>query len=246
MICCFIKFFESEEWADQFLAGRLYLNTLGYFKGLESAATADRGDPTEAVSIWLQPHDVVMTLRIPPLNVETVITEKDLAKPVQVSTTYHEQLHLLCLYAVHTDNPVIGEDGKIRNFATMQEQLHIDPRCFDMGKFAVVVASPALFLERLFAKMRDLGLAATGRLVNYYDDASFSGEIASSDIEFSKQKRFSYQREWRLRVNSNTANPGPITLDVGALPQGSFKLHAREFENLNLMRFVPKEPTADC
>jgi len=242
MICYFIKFFEREEWADQFLSGHLYLNTLGYFKGLESAATADRGDPTEAVSIWLQPHDVVMTLRVPVLHLETVITEKDLAKQIQVSSTYHEQLYLLCLYAVHTDNPVI-EDGKIRNLDAMQEQLRIDPKCFEMGKFAVVVPA-ADFLKQLTSKLKDLGVAATGRLVNYYDEASFSGEIAFSDIEFSKQKRFSYQREWRLRVNFNTATTGAMTIDVGNLPEGSFKLPAGEFHRLNGMRFVPKESTS--
>ncbi len=241
MICYFIKFFEREEWADQFLAGHLYLNTLGYFKGLESAATADRGDPTEAVSIWLQPRDVTMTLRVPRLNLETVITEKDLAKQIQVSSTYHEQLRLLCLYAVHTDNPVI-EDGKIRNLDAMQAQLYIDPKCFEMGKFAVV-APAADFLNHLLSKLKDLGLAATGRLVNYYDEASFSGEIACSDIEFSKQKRFSYQREWRLRVNFNIATTGAMTIDVGKLPAGSFKLPASEFDRLNGMRFVLKEPT---
>ncbi len=240
MICYFIKFFEHEDWADQFLAGRLYLNTLGYFKGLESTATAERGDPTEAVSLWLQPQDVVMTLKVPALKLETVITAKDLARPVQVSSTYHEQLHLLCLYAVHTDNPVI-EDGKVINLKAMQEQLHIDPKCFEMGRFAVVVPA-ASFMEQLRPKLKELGLAGTGRLVKYYDDELFSGEFAFAEIEFNKQKRFSYQREWRLRVRSNIVTTGPITIDIGALPAGTFKLPATKFGCLNEMRFVPNRP----
>ena len=183
-----------------------------------------------------------MTLKVQALNLETVITAKDLAKPVQVSSSYHEQLHLLCLYAVHTDDPVIGEDGKIHNLDAMQGQLRINPKCFEMGKFAVVVASPAYFLERLFTKLKDLDLAAVGRLVTYYDEASFSGEIASSDIEFSKQKCFSHQREWRLRVNFNTGAQDAKTIDIGNLPEGSFKLPASEFHRLNGMILVPKEP----
>lgn len=43
MIWYFIKFFECEKWADQFMAGHLYLNTLGYFKKIEPAGSADRG-----------------------------------------------------------------------------------------------------------------------------------------------------------------------------------------------------------
>ncbi len=67
MIWYFIKFVECEEWADQLMAGHLYLNTLGYFKEMESGGNADRGDPTEATTMWLQPYDVIMTLKVPAL-----------------------------------------------------------------------------------------------------------------------------------------------------------------------------------
>ncbi len=162
MIWYLMKFFEREDWADQFMAGHLYLNTLGYFKGMESASTTDRGDPTEAVSMWLQPNDVVMTLRVPALGLRTVITEKDLAAPIQASSAYHEQLHLLCLYAFHTEKPVTYA-GKMQNSDRLHQQLRIDSKCFGMGQFAVML--PAVpFLEQLRAELKLQNLAATGKL----------------------------------------------------------------------------------
>jgi hypothetical protein len=82
MIWYLMKFFEREDWTDQFIAGHLYLNTLGYFKGMESVSSSDRGDPTEAVSMWIQPHVVVITLQVPALGLKTAITAKDLAAPI--------------------------------------------------------------------------------------------------------------------------------------------------------------------
>jgi hypothetical protein len=52
----FIKFFPRECYADQFLAGGLYFNTLGYFKQREDECSDGRMDTTEAVAMWWQPN----------------------------------------------------------------------------------------------------------------------------------------------------------------------------------------------
>ena len=204
MIWYFIKFFEREEWADQFMAGHLYLNTLGYFKGMESGGGADRGDPMEAVAMWLQPHDVIITLRVPDLQLETTITAKDLAAPIHFSSAYHDNLHLLCLTALHSDDVGI-EDGKatgtLQEMKRLQQQLRVDPKCFEMGKYAVTIHALA-FLRQLREALTRQHIAATGKLVGYYDDAIFHGKMAASEVHFSKQKRFTYQSEFRICFNS--------------------------------------------
>jgi hypothetical protein len=76
-----IKFFTAERYANQFMAGQLYLNTLSYFKEAEKECTDDgRLDPTEAVALWLQPDDIFMKLTAPGIG-ETEITSEDLAAP---------------------------------------------------------------------------------------------------------------------------------------------------------------------
>ena len=227
----FIKFFEQEEWANQFLAGDLYLNTLHYFKTQESSDTADRGDPTEATSLWLQPRDTIMTLRVPKLNLQTVITEKDLAAPIQASSKFHENLHIFCLTAPATDTPIV-ESGAISNLDVIHPQLRIDQKCFRMGKFAVAV--PAIsFLEQLRTTLKNRQLPASYKMVTYYDESTFSGPFAHDDIAFRKQKRFTYQREWRLCVNFRNETDSPRRLSIGRLPETSIKLSANDFPRLN-------------
>jgi hypothetical protein len=242
MIWYCIKFFEREEWADQFMAGHLYLNTLGYFKGMESGDSADRGDPTEAVAMWLQPHDVTMTLKVPDLQLETTITAKDLAAPIQFSSTYHDNVHLLCLTALHSDDVRI-EDGKatgtLQEMKRLQQQLRVDPKCFEMGKYAVTIHALA-FLRQLREALTCQHIAATGRLVSYYDDAVFHGKIAASKIPFSKQKRFTYQSEFRVCFNIQPQTAAALTVDIGDLSAISKKIPANQFQCLNEFQVEPR------
>lgn len=210
----FIKFFEQESYADQFMAGRLYLNTLAYFRKKESECDDGRVDSTEAVAMWWQPNDIILTLKVPKLGIDIAITEKDLAAPVSVSFGRHDLLHLLCLYAVHWAGfePVGGKiHCEPEEAEALQRQLRIDKRCFKFGKFAVV--TPAVpFLDRL---KKTLWHKATGRLVEYYDDEVFHGEIPEKDIPFRKQKRFGYQHEFRLCFDTGAEQDYPITINIG-------------------------------
>ena len=209
-----IKLFEKESYADQFMSGLLYLNTLAYFRKRESECDDGRVDSAEAVAMWWQPNDIILTLKVPKLAIEIAITEKDLAAPVSVSFNRHDFLHLLCLYAVYwTGFEPVG--GKIhcdpKEAEALQRQLRIDDRCFKFGEFAVIV--PVVpFLDRLKKTLRH---KATGRLVEYYDDEIFHGEIPEKDIPFRKQKRFSYQREFRLCFDTGAVQDSPITISIG-------------------------------
>jgi hypothetical protein len=73
-----IKFFTEERYAEQFMTGGLYLNTLEYFKKVETENSDGRIDSTEAVAAWLQPDDLKIKLNIPEIG-DCEITKKDLA-----------------------------------------------------------------------------------------------------------------------------------------------------------------------
>jgi hypothetical protein len=93
MIWYFIKFFAEESHADQFMAGGLHLNTLAYFKEVESESSDGRMDSTEAVAMWWQPDDLVMNLTVLEIG-DVEITKEDLAGPVSTSFGGHNYLHL--------------------------------------------------------------------------------------------------------------------------------------------------------
>ena len=236
-----IKFFTEERHADQFMAGDLYLNTLAYFKQVEAEDSDGRMDATEGAAMWWQPHDLVIRLNVPGIG-GIEITKADLAGPVSMAFDYYNNLHLFCLYALQTTG-FECIDGKI-DFAPeeaeeLQRQLHIDERCLKFGKFAVI--TPAVpFLAQLRDALNAQRCKVRWRLVEYYDEETFHGEILPKEIPFRKQKRFSYQREFRLcvypRTQEEAADSNPITISIGDISQICGKVEAARVAGL----FEPK------
>lgn len=218
----FIKFFEQEEYADQFINGTLYLNRLSYFREIENSsdnATEDRFDKTEALTMWWQPHDFIMELKIPGVG-EVTITKDDLAAPVYMSYSDIDNFHIFCMYAVHTAGfATIG--GKLElaesQAAELQRQVAIDERCVKFGPFAVIIHAVP-FLSQVKQKLQRNGQWFRGNLVDYYDDETFHGEISPNDpsgIPFKKQNRFAWQKEFRICVQTNTTGSDPLLIDIG-------------------------------
>ncbi|MCQ8130704.1 hypothetical protein [Methylomonas rivi] len=50
------------------------------------------------------------------------------------------------------------------------------------------------FLEQVKAYFKNENLGFAARLIDYYDDETFNGEINNKDIIFKKQKKYSYQK----------------------------------------------------
>jgi hypothetical protein len=234
----FIKFFTEEAHADQFIAGNLYMNTLSHFKKLESESDDGRPDSTEAISHWWQPTDILMKLRVPGIG-ETEISSKDLAAPVSMSFTYHDYMHIFCLYTVHTTGFRI-DGGKIERpgdrVEELRRQLWIDERCQNFGKYAVVIR-PDLFLARVREALK--GRKFAYRLVQYYDESTFHGTIPRKDIPFRKQKRFSYQQEFRICVYPKIMHNSPITINIGNISNATGKMLSSQ---LNSQLDVKTEP----
>lgn len=229
-----VKFFAAEEHADEFLNGKVYLNRLSYFKQMEAEEADGRPDRTEAVMCWWQPNDLTITITVPELEQEITITKADLAGPVSMSADFHNHLHLFCTYAVYTDGFEIKDgqiDCEIEREAELLDQIHVDERCFKFGKFAVIIAFQP-FIERIRSALTGMRHHALGKLVDYYDEATFHGEIAAKEIPFKKQKAFSYQREFRIAVNTETLGDDPLILEVGSLADFSVKVEASKLNEL--------------
>lgn len=213
-----IKFFTEERHADQFMTGDLYLNTLDYFKKAETKNGDGRIDSTEAVAAWLQPDDIRIKLNMPGIG-DCELTKKDLAGPVCLSFDHHNFLHLFCMYAIYTTG-YKTIDGKIDctpgDVEDLQRQVAIDERCLKLGRFAVITPA-APFLVNLKKALKTQKYKATWRLVEYYDNEVFNGMIPMADIPFMKQKRFSYQREFRLCVDAGGKTDSALTINMGDL-----------------------------
>jgi len=236
-ILYFLKFFAEESHADQFMAGKLYLNTLAYFKQVENECSDGRMDSTEATALWWQPDNLVIKLTGPGIS-EIEITQKDLAGPVSMGYVHHDYLHLLCLYAFYTTGFewVDGEiDCSPEDAEELQRQVKIDERCFKFGKFAVIIPA-APFLNQLCEALKSQGYKAKLKLVKYYDEEVFHGQIPVADIPFMKQKRFRYQREFRICVDRGTQQEAPITIDIGDISHICAKREATQLPGLFVLK----------
>jgi hypothetical protein len=226
---CFIKFFAEERYADQLLAGELYLNTLAYFRKIETVEDG-RFDTHEAVSMWLQPEDIIMKLNAPGFD-EILITGKDLAAPTSVFRTDSDYIHVFCLYTVTLNNFKIVNGRITGKTEELQRDLTIDKRCFEFGQYAVAT-NPVLFQQQLREALRAQSRPFRSRFVTYYDETTFHGQIPDKDAPFWKQSRFSYQREYRVCVYPVVEVASPITIRIGDISSFSKKLKATEIDTL--------------
>lgn len=243
IIWYFIKFFAEESHADQFMEGKLYLNTLGYFMKMESENGDGRMDSTEAVAVWWQPDDIVIKLNVPGVG-GVDISKKDLAGPVSMAFDQHKYLHLFCLYAVYTTGYKCTNgqfECSPKDIEELGRQLTIDERCFKFGRFAVVV--PAVpFLNQLVDALKHQGYVAKAKLVSYYDDTVFHGTIPTEEIPFRKQKRFSYQREFRVCVNTRIQQDSAISINIGDISRISAKVEAAQLPSLFKLKIESVPP----
>jgi hypothetical protein len=230
----FIKFFTEEIHADQFMAGELYLNTLSYFKRTENEASDGRPDSTEGVAMWWQPDDFLMKLNMPGIG-EADITNKDLAAPVSMSFDHHNYAHVFCLYAMHITGFTLLRDGKIDCSEAgpdeLQRQLRVDERCFKFGKFAVVI-NAVPFINKLREALISQGRKFRCKLVEYYDETTFHGTIPTKEIPFRKQRRFSYQQEFRVCIYPTVITDSPIKIKIGDISTMCGKLEASRLNSI--------------
>lgn len=187
--------------------------------------------------MWWQPDDIVMKLTVPGVG-DTVITKSDLAAPVSASYNYHDSLNILCLYAVYS----IGFESVNGKFhcspeeaEDLQRQVTIDEQNLKFGRFAVIIHA-APFMAQLREALKRQGYRFVARLVEYYDEETFHGEIPLKDIPFRKQKRFKYQREFRLCIYPRISSSAAITINIGDLSRICGKVESARLSTLFKLR----------
>jgi hypothetical protein len=233
-----VKFFDKEEYADQFVRGRLRLNRLGYYKRMERSREDGRGDYAEAPAAWWQKHDFNIEWNDHP---ELNIRPENLAGPVLLSFDNYNHLSIFCMTAIHTgefelecESGLIllaeGDEDKLR------QQFRIDAKCFEMGQFAVVVRGGDFVLRAKNAiASRDYTYSST--LVDYFDPAVFHGTFSLQEMAFKKRNVFSYQNEYRICVDTHTKNDGVVWIEIGDISDFAAKMRAADVNTYYQLHF---------
>lgn len=212
-----LKFFSKFEHAQQFLNGDLFMRRLSYFRREEDAE--GRWDSTEGVWAWLQRQGLQIQMNVPSVGAIN-ITERDLAAPVAMSLSEPDDLYIFCMYAYYLEVALPGDDlrdvyGEDR-VAELETAMQIDPRCLRFGRHAIVIPWGPL-MEQIKRAAREQSLRLRAGLVRYYDDEVLNGQFELKDVPFRKQKRFDYQREFRICIQTLDRSPTPRTFNIGSL-----------------------------
>lgn len=197
----------AKKHAGDFVAGRLYMNSLSYFRGVEDNPA--QGDPLEGVCGTIRKDQ----LRQFGLYFDDGIVDA-MRGGVSLISDYYGLNNLLCLYR-------LGIDDERRLFEQPSEQLRSFNDPGSPGKMAVRIRDTEEFLRRvssaLEAAVREhrLEYAILGPVS--YSSAWSSVDGPGTRSAFHKGPEFTYQREWRLCILRPALLDEAFTLEVGDL-----------------------------
>lgn len=216
----FVKYCSEEQHAEDFLNGDLYFKRLSYFKGIEEEEDG-RGDKHEAVAAWLQPKGLEFKISYRNHENELIthdIPDGDIAAPVSISYNYHDRFHVLCLYSIYVEEfeDTYNDSQAEEKFNQLNKEVLIDKKCENFGKYAVLVHA-APFLEMLAKAAKDNNLHIEKSLVKYYDETVFSGDFSGNAPIFHKQKKYDYQKEYRISFDTGIDGNDNKILSIGNL-----------------------------
>jgi len=199
-----VKVFDREEYARDFIKGKLFSNRLSFFRKYEEDESANRGDKYEGVVGWHQPDQIRLEIN------GKIIT--DLAGPVMTQMNWHDHLNVFCIYAAHSGDFYEISEEIIEEF---KKQISIPKECENLGDYAVIVTNFNKFIERVKAAASSNNYGLNAGLVEYYDPTSFNGSFSEVDSIFRKRDEYKHQKEYRFSFDTGIAGNDPLILNIG-------------------------------
>lgn len=228
-ILAFVRFFKEEAHRDMFLRGELYMNRLKCFKDYEENAEGNVGDKHEAVTHWLQPSEVVVSIGDP--DTGEMIEIEGISAPIRVQNLIFDNYHVYCLFAVYFD-----QDDSFENLEGFAQKILPDVRAGDLGDYCSIINAVS-FLERLekgFQKDSEACVDAGRGLVEYFDPETFSGSFTGQEAIMRKKNCYAHQREYRFFTYNGTNGTDSRVLKIGDLSDITTNLHKSELSGIKI------------
>ncbi len=217
-----VKFFETEQYATDFMRGRLYCNRVSWFKNLEVEENSGRADNSEGVVGLFSPEDTSVIIDGQNLS-------KDLTAPVQLQDKSLDHYHLFCLYRGHSGDLDLGVIHD--NIDGLKRQLMIPAAALSLGKYAVFVSNAQEFMTRVQSAVKRKAYGLFRWHVNYYDSNVGNLWIPGWRALFYKKDQYSYQQEYRFVFKTGTEGDDPLCLDLGDLSDITFRMESAEINS---------------
>lgn len=226
-IFAFVKLFENKEHAQAFVNGKLYMNTIRSFKEYIDESGELRGDEYEGIVALYQPEKLG-EIRFGDITVPA----SDLAAPIVVHGNHLLNHNVFCIYSLNSRgyNTISAE-----TLLDFKRTLELHESCFGLGKFCVVILNATQFIERCKSAIEKKNFNGNLGLVDYFNEHEFHGNMPEDTLGFQKRSLFAHQREYRVKIDTNSEEPKPYFLDVGDLSDIALITTPKEFnEKLEL------------
>ena len=212
MIVSLMKILPCKEYVEYFLDGKLYCNTVRYFR--------DEGYDEFEGAAFLHPT----TLRI---NSYTIPVE-DLAGPVVLKPNLVADLNVFCMFSWRV--PKVGDDEILID---LESQLGSIAACIaDFGPYTVVVKNTTEFLRRVDLAVTRRGsgaIAGVRDAVRYINPDTYESNLAEPlKIPLFKQKRFAHQKEYRFVFQTGREPAGHLELPIGDIRDIAFCMRTED------------------
>ena len=205
----FVKFFEAECYAKDFLSGKLYMNSIQGFKKWTDTAGELRGDPFEGIIALYQPtkiEDIKLG--------DYIIPGSELATPIVMHGNDLLKENVFCMYSLNSSGHDSVSSETLNQF---RRTIELHESCFGLGKHCVAILDAQKFLERCTAAATELKLDTRMDLVRYFDEKDFHGFLDPNFHGFQKRIKFQDQREYRIKIDFKNVSPEARILEVGDL-----------------------------
>jgi hypothetical protein len=226
-IFAFVKLFENNDYAQTFVSGKLFMNTIRSFKEYKDESGELRGDDYEGIVALYQPE------KLGEIKFgEHTIPASDLAAPIVMHGNHLLDHNVFCIYSLNSR----GHDTvSAETLSDFKRTLELHDSCFGLGKYCVVILNASQFIERCQSAIKQLNLNGNLGLVDYFNENEFHGNMPSDKLGYQKRSMFSHQREYRVKIDLNRSESGPYLLDVGDLSDIAVITTPKEFnEQLQL------------
>ncbi len=202
-IAFFLRIFDNENYMNDFLNGKIYMNRLSYFRKIEENSESNRADEKEGLSAFWQPEAGVFKI-----NGHTLT---DFAAPIEMRFNHSDNLHVFCLFAGATSASNLSDESKL---SEIKNDFSVSKECAELGDYYVLIHNSPVFIKRMVKAIRAHNFLGSTGLVNYYDPDSFSGEFYNRPA-FNKQDNYKHQKEYRFAVDTQVVGEDALVLDIG-------------------------------
>lgn len=172
-----IRFFEKKEYVEDFLNGKLFMNSIGHFR---KSGMAVQNDIAEGIGETLTPEKFDSKYKS---NITTYFDKKHFLFPFMTSIEAMKYCHVCCfsLHEYDDNNKIVA-------------QIPYEMR--KMGKYAVIVRNVQKFVDTIYDKLVSEKLYGLMGPITYHAPTE---ELEYADL-FDKYDNHSHEKEWRFAL----------------------------------------------